>query len=147
MTGQIGPAVPGRSPRVASTPVRHGGGDGEPGDSASNAVQQYGGEWKMMHFGGHMSGWDWTGEMIRMALFWGLLIVLAAAAYRALTGLRGTQAGHRGTEPAPDSREILAERLARGEIGEDEYRSRLAALESAEKGRETARETATPRPR
>jgi putative membrane protein len=86
-------------------------------------------ETQMMYFGGHMSGWGWVGAMVGMLFFWGLLIVLAAVAYRALTG-RGAE----GQGPAPstaDPRRILAERFARGEIDEDEYRGRLAALDDA----------------
>lgn len=83
----------------------------------------------MMYFGGHMSGWGWTGAMVGMVFFWGLLIVLAVAAYRALTG-RGAQTPGPGTSTA-DPRRILAERFARGEIDEDEYRGRLAALDEA----------------
>lgn len=82
----------------------------------------------MMYFGGHMSGWGWTGAMVGMVLFWGLLFVLAVATYRALTG-RGT--GRDAGAPSADARRILAERFARGEIDEGEYRSRLATLDGA----------------
>lgn len=83
----------------------------------------------MMYFGGHMSGWGWTGAMVGMLVFWGLLIALAVAAYRALTG-RGAEWRNPGPSMV-DPRQILAERFARGEIDEDEYRSRLATLDGA----------------
>ncbi|QHA09054.1 hypothetical protein GQF42_42775 [Streptomyces broussonetiae] len=68
-----------------------------------------------------------------MILFWALLIVGGVALVHYLTGAR------RGHRPGPPSQEesgwsnrraedLLAERYARGEIDEDEYRRRLATL-------------------
>ena len=90
----------------------------------------------MMYFGGHMSGWGWIGAMVGMLVFWGLLTVLAVAAYRALTG-RGAEGRESGPSPA-DPRRVLAERFARGEIDEDEFHSRLDALDGAGTAPKTA---------
>ena len=74
---------------------------------------------------GHMSGWGYGFMGVGMALFWGLLI------FGIVVLLRYTGGG-RGQPPAPDSAErILAERFARGEIDEQEYRQRLDVLRGA----------------
>ncbi|MBL3664632.1 SHOCT domain-containing protein [Streptomyces sp. M2CJ-2] len=67
-----------------------------------------------------VSGWGWFAMSAGMILFWALIITVAVLLFRALN--RPTQ--HTRT-PAED---ILRERLARGEIDEDEYRRRLNAL-------------------
>jgi len=86
----------------------------------------------MMDFGGHMSGWGWIAAMFGMLVFWGLLVGLAVATYRTLAG-RGTE-GHKPGPWTADPRQVLAERFARGEIDEEEYRSRLGALDEAGTG-------------
>ncbi|MFI8766527.1 SHOCT domain-containing protein [Streptomyces sp. NPDC053792] len=61
-----------------------------------------------------------------MVLFWELLITAVVLVFRTLdrtTGRRMRQ------EPAA-AEQILGERLARGEIDEEEYRRRLSALRS-----------------
>jgi putative membrane protein len=76
----------------------------------------------MMFWYGHgMSGWGYTLMTIGTVLFWGLLVagVILLARYLA----RGPQA----VENA-DPERILAERFARGEIDEEDYRGRLATL-------------------
>jgi len=70
-------------------------------------------------------GWGWGTWLVMtvgMLAFWGLVIwaILALA--------RGPSGGPAPREQTPE--QILAERLARGEIDEDEYRRRLAALAS-----------------
>lgn len=71
-----------------------------------------------------LSAWGWIGMILTMIAFWGLVV---AAVVWLLRG-RGTDdsqpVGPR--EPAPE--QVLAERFARGEIDEVEYRDRLAAL-------------------
>ncbi|MFE0464574.1 SHOCT domain-containing protein [Kitasatospora sp. NPDC058965] len=91
----------------------------------------------MMYWDDHgMNGWG-TGFMaLAMLLFLVLLVVGAVALVRYLG--RPAQAGHtaqaghpgRPGEPGhgPTPEDLLAERLARGEIEPDEYRSRLATL-------------------
>lgn len=69
------------------------------------------------------------GFMFGMGWFWllGLLLVMAVIWVVVRAGSRG------GTSDASEPREgspeeVLRNRFARGEIGEDEYRSRLGAL-------------------
>lgn len=76
----------------------------------------------MMFWYGHgMNGWGYAIMTVGMILFWGLLIVGVILLVR--YGIRGARTHH---DMAPES--ILAERFARGEIDEDEYRGRLATL-------------------
>jgi putative membrane protein len=75
---------------------------------------------------GHMSGWGWVWMIGSTVLFWALIGTLAVLVVRALN--RRTDA-----HPAPSrdaAERVLAERFARGDIDEDEYRSRLAVLRS-----------------
>jgi putative membrane protein len=74
---------------------------------------------------GHMGGWGWVAmivsSLLLLAVVVGGIVVLA-------------RMGRQPPGPAPSQRspeELLAERLARGEISEDEYRSRLATLTGA----------------
>jgi putative membrane protein len=68
-------------------------------------------------------GWGWVAMVTGMVVFWGLLIALAVILVRALN--RPTEQAH-GPRPSPE--QLLGERFARGEIDEEEYRRRLAAL-------------------
>ncbi|MFH8838446.1 SHOCT domain-containing protein [Streptomyces sp. NPDC017868] len=83
----------------------------------------------MFWYGDGMNGWGWFAMSAGMVLFWGLLITIAVMLFRALD-----RASHRppGPRPAMSAEQILSERLARGEIDEEEYRRRLTALRSAE---------------
>lgn len=77
---------------------------------------------------GGMSGWGWAAMTVSMLLFWGVLIAAGIALYRGLN--RPTTGGpHAG--PRPTAEQVLAERFARGEIDEEEYRRRLDAIRSA----------------
>lgn len=73
-------------------------------------------------------GWGWIPMAIMMLVVWGSLIWLGVALLRRT----GTQQPVATTGPAapsaPNPQEILAERLARGEIEPDDYRTRLDAL-------------------
>lgn len=71
----------------------------------------------------HMDGPGWGAGGVLMLI---LMVLLTAAAIALIWSLvtRGRQSGPQRTGPE----EILAERLARGEIDPDEYRMRLAAL-------------------
>jgi putative membrane protein len=71
----------------------------------------------MFWWGQYGGGWGVALMSISMLLFWGLVILGIVALVRYLAG---------GRRPTAD--EVLAERLARGEIEEPEYRSRKAAL-------------------
>ncbi|MGW2619370.1 SHOCT domain-containing protein [Streptomyces sp. NPDC001500] len=82
----------------------------------------------MMFWYGHdVSGWGWFAMSAGMILFWALIITVAVLLFRALNQPREY------THPAvrPSAEDILRERLARGEIDEDEYRRRMTALHAA----------------
>ena len=89
------------------------------------------GDWNNGMDGG---SWWWIPMTIMMVVFWGGLIWLVVTLVR-----RPNYSLHAGppgfisqqTAPSPTAQtaqEILAERLARGEIEPDDYRSRLDAL-------------------
>ncbi|WP_326791107.1 SHOCT domain-containing protein [Streptomyces sp. NBC_00151] len=81
----------------------------------------------MFWYGHDPSGWGWFTMSVGMLLFWALLIVFAVVLFRAVP--RSSDSGTKtGTRPGPTPEQILAERFARGEIDEEEYRSRLAVL-------------------
>ena len=74
----------------------------------------------MMHWG-YMSGWGSLMMGFSMIAFWALVIGAIVLAVHAFSGRRA--------EPPPSSAEqTLAERYARGEIDDAEYRQRLAVL-------------------
>ncbi|BFV55348.1 hypothetical protein KCMC57_up04520 [Kitasatospora sp. CMC57] len=81
------------------------------------------------HDGG-MSGWGWFGMSLGMLLFTALLVIGGVLLFRALD--RSTIHPEPPTPPAAPSptspEQLLAERFARGEIDDQEYRKRLAAL-------------------
>jgi putative membrane protein len=74
-------------------------------------------------------GWGWGGWIamtLVMVVFWAILITAVVLAVRYLAGA----GGHRNP-PAPGSaraEDVLAERFARGEIDDDEFRRRLTLL-------------------
>ena len=77
--------------------------------------------------GDHMSGWGWfgmiAGSVLLVALVVAAIVVLARA---------GQRSSRTAVVPSSSSAEdLLAERFARGEIDEDEYRTRLATLTDA----------------
>lgn len=71
-----------------------------------------------------VSGWGWFAMSAGMILFWALIITVVVLLVRALSSPH--EHTHIPVAPAPD--DILRERLARGEIDEEEYRRRLKAL-------------------
>ncbi len=78
-----------------------------------------------MYWGNGMDGWGYVLMVLMMVLFWGLLITGIVLVVRYLGGDR--------RQPAPpsdgtDPKRLLAERFARGEIDEDEYRQREKVL-------------------
>lgn len=85
-----------------------------------------------MHNGNwnNMDGGGWWWMTIMMVVFWGGLILVA------ITLIRRPRLASHASAPGivtpstarPTAQEILAERLARGEIEPDDYRSRLDAL-------------------
>ncbi|MGA9375883.1 MAG: SHOCT domain-containing protein [Mycobacterium sp.] len=73
-------------------------------------------------------GWGWGGGVLMtvvMALF---LVALIVAIVMAIRYLGGSSPAPRESRPRPGPENVLAERFARGEIDEDEYRSRLSLL-------------------
>jgi putative membrane protein len=74
-----------------------------------------------------LSGWGWGAMTISMVLFWGLLILAGVLLVRSMNRPSGGPAHASGPTP----QEVLADRFARGEIDQEEYHQRLAALSSA----------------
>ena len=83
----------------------------------------------MYWYGDHMSGWGYALTAVSMVIFWGLIIVGIVALVRYL----GRSGQPTGVPPAerPTPEQVLAERFARGEINEDEYRRRLDTLRTS----------------
>lgn len=82
----------------------------------------------MYWYGGGMGVLGFTLMAIGTILFWGALIGGVVALIRYL-GHGGKQETGPGQPSPPES--LLAERFARGEINDEEYQRRLAALRSA----------------
>ena len=80
----------------------------------------------MFWWGQGMGGWGYFLMSVTMVLFWGLVIlgIVALARYLARSAQQTGAAG----AARPTAEQVLAERFARGEIDEQEYQSRLAAL-------------------
>lgn len=83
----------------------------------------------MWWYGNGVSGWGMALMMISNVLFWAVVILAAIALIRYLTGSART------TEPQSTPERLLAERFARGEIDEQEYRQRLDTLTHEYRGR------------
>jgi putative membrane protein len=75
----------------------------------------------MMYWGNGMSGWGYLMMGVSSLLFWALVVaaIVFAARY-----VGRTQSPIGSTTPE----DVLAQRFARGEIDEDEYRRRLDTL-------------------
>jgi putative membrane protein len=79
----------------------------------------------MWWYGPGMNGWGYGLMTVSMVLFWALIILGVVALVRYLArGDKGPTAAT--TRPTPE--DLLAERFARGEIDEQEYRNRLNTL-------------------
>lgn len=76
----------------------------------------------MWWYGNGLNGWGYALMTISMVLFWALVIygVVLLARYLGRSDRPGTR------RPTPE--DVLAERFARGEIDEPEYRQRLDSL-------------------
>jgi putative membrane protein len=83
----------------------------------------------MWWYGNGMGGWGYGLMTVGNLLLWALII------FGVVTLLR-----HRGrigsAQPRPTAEELLAERFARGEIAEEEYRQRLDVLRRSLAGTE-----------
>jgi putative membrane protein len=79
-----------------------------------------------MYYWNHhgMSGWGWFVASVSAILFWALLVLLIVLLVRAMS--RGFGHPHDVSGASPE--QVLAERFARGEIDEEEYRRRLGVL-------------------
>ncbi|MFF7474680.1 SHOCT domain-containing protein [Streptomyces sp. NPDC008092] len=82
----------------------------------------------MLWYGHDPGGWSWMAMSVGMILFWAALVAVGVLLFRALS--RSASSGSPATAPptGPTPERLLAERFARGEIDEDEYRRRLAVL-------------------
>jgi len=70
-----------------------------------------------------MMWWDgghWYWGVVMMIVFWGAIVAIVYLAFR----------GRANHEHRPGARELLDERLAKGELSEEEYQRKRAALES-----------------
>jgi putative membrane protein len=83
----------------------------------------------MMWFGDHMSGWGYALMGIGTILFWGLIVAGIVVLVRYLG--RSEQHGSVRLADRPAPEQLLAERFARGEIDEEEYRRRLDTLRAS----------------
>ena len=85
----------------------------------------------MYWYSSGMSGWGYALMTISLILFWGVVIFGIVMLVR-YAGRSGQPAAAPPSPPTPASRQspegLLAERFARGEIDEEEYRQRLAVL-------------------
>ena len=85
----------------------------------------------MYWYGSGMSGWGYALMTVSMILFWGAVIfgIAALVRYFGRSGQPPAAPSPPQSAESPSSPErLLAERFARGEINEDEYRQRLAVL-------------------
>jgi putative membrane protein len=83
----------------------------------------------MYWYGDHMSGWGYALMTISMVLFWGLIIAGVVVLVRYLG--RGQQQAGAAPPQQATPEQVLAERFARGDIDEDQYRQRLDTLRTA----------------
>ena len=78
--------------------------------------------------GAWMAGpWGWIAMTMVMAAFWGGLIWFAISLIRRTPHAQNVDGANRAQPPDP--RDVLADRLARGDIDLDDYRQRLDALD------------------
>jgi putative membrane protein len=81
----------------------------------------------MMWYGDGMGGWGFALMAVSTVVFWGALIAGGVALFRYLNRTTA-KPGTSETRPTPE--QLLAERFARGEIDDEEYRQRLDTLRS-----------------
>ena len=77
----------------------------------------------MFWYDHNLSAWGWIGMTVGMVAFWALVIGVVVWLVRGLD-----RRDHPGTPQSPGPEQLLAERFARGEIDETEYRDRLNTL-------------------
>ena len=81
----------------------------------------------MFWYGNGMNGWGYVLMTVGMVLFWGLVIFGIVTTVRHLGRVAQLPGETAAPRPAPER--LLAERFARGEIDDQEYRARLATLQ------------------
>ena len=85
-------------------------------------------------YGDHMDN-GWGGGWIVMIAMMLILILIAAGVLWFVLGGSHRLASTTGVQASrPTAEDLLAERLARGEIDPDEYRARLSALRDGRSG-------------
>jgi putative membrane protein len=82
-------------------------------------------------YGDHMSGWGYALMTLTTLAFWALVAAAVVLLVRTVGGGNAVGAGRATPPSTPTPEQILADRLARGEIEVDEYQRRLEALRSA----------------
>ena len=82
----------------------------------------------MFWYGDGMNGWGHAAMAVSMVLFWGLVIAGVVVLVRYLG--RDTQSPLSSPPHRHTPEQVLAERFARGDIDEDEYRRRCELLRS-----------------
>ena len=82
----------------------------------------------MMYGNGWMWGHGWLLMWVVMALVLAALIAAMAVAIRYLSASSQVSTQRPGVSVRPGPETLLAERFARGEIDDDEYRRRLSLL-------------------
>ena len=82
----------------------------------------------------HMGGWGWAATTISSLLFLGLVGLVAWLVVGAARRSGGGSYRPARTAGQDTAEQLLADRFARGEIDEDEYRRRLATLRNVGTG-------------
>jgi putative membrane protein len=83
----------------------------------------------MNGWSGSPSAWEWVWMLVAVVALWALAGAGVVAATRFLH--QGRSPRELESAPRRSAEEVLADRFARGEIGEDEYWQRLHALRAA----------------
>ena len=74
------------------------------------------------YVGDHMTGWGWFGMTLSSLLFIALLVL------GGMLLVRYTRQSDGSAAPSRSAEQILAERFARGELTDEQYRQQLATL-------------------
>ena len=82
----------------------------------------------------HMGGWGWVATTLGSLLFLALLGLIAWLVVRAVRRPGDGPPRSARTAGQDTAERLLADRFARGEIDEDEYRRRLATLRNVGTG-------------
>ncbi|WP_142383355.1 SHOCT domain-containing protein [Mycobacterium intracellulare] len=77
---------------------------------------------------GGYGGWGWVGWILTAVVFVVVFALLITVAVMAVRYLSGGQRGAGGPMRPRGAEDVLAERFARGDIDEEEFRQRVTAL-------------------